>query len=145
MKALQQMAQLAAENHIMGSSFKRNSLLKPLDIILDNLERYPDESMREVVEKGSAEQIYEHIRRIAKGEFKPGKTKQDLIKDYVRIFFDSLLHGTFKDDVNRVLQRERILRSAYLIYFREALPQKERLQSDTEQADETMQTSMELV
>ncbi len=145
MKALREMAQLAAENHIMGTSFKRNSLLKPLDIILDNLERYPDEAMRDVVLNGSAEQIFEHIRRIAKSEFKPGKAKQDVIKEYVNIFFTDLLHNGHKDDVNRLLQRARILRSAYLIYFREALPQKERQQADVEQIDDAASIQMELV
>lgn len=143
MKALREMARLAAENHIMGSSFKRNSLLKPLDIILDNLEREPGEEMRDVVMNGSAEQIFEHIRRIAKSEYKPGKAKQDIIKDYVSIFFDGVMSAN-GNSVNRVLQREKILRSAYLIYFREALPQKERQQADIEQTDEATQTTMDL-
>ncbi len=143
MKALREMARLAAENHIMGGSFKRNSLLKPLDIILDNLEREPKEDMRDVVLNGSAEQIFEHIRRIAKSEFKPGKAKQDFIKDYVNIFFDGVLREGNGNDVNRLLQREKILRSAYLIYFREALPQKEKHQADIEQAEEVSQIAIE--
>lgn len=143
MKALREMARLAADNHIMGGSFKRNSLLKPLDIIFDNLEREPKEEMRDVVLNGSAEQIFEHIRRISKSEFKPGKAKQDFIKEYVNIFFDGVLREGNGNDVNRLLQREKILRSAYLIYFREALPQKEKQQADIEQAEEVGQMAIE--
>ena len=36
---LQQLAVYAAHNSIKGSSFKRNALLKPLDIILEELDR----------------------------------------------------------------------------------------------------------
>ena len=37
MEPLKQMAALAVEEHLKGRSFKRNSILKPLDIILENL------------------------------------------------------------------------------------------------------------
>ena len=37
MEPLKQMAALAVEEHLKGRSFKRNSILKPLDIILEIL------------------------------------------------------------------------------------------------------------
>jgi hypothetical protein len=53
MEFLKKMATLAAEEHLRGRSFKRNSILKPLDIILENLERDPKEDVRDLVRRAS--------------------------------------------------------------------------------------------
>lgn len=42
MDALQDLATFAASHRIRGRSYKRNSMLKPLDIILNELDRCPN-------------------------------------------------------------------------------------------------------
>jgi CRISPR-associated protein Csc3 len=136
MEPLQAMARLAAERRIRGSSFKRNSLLKPLDIILDNLEREPKPDMRDVVRQASAQQIFDHMYRVAHSDYKPGETKLGYIREYVDLFFDDLLRQKHRDDVNRLLGRARLFRSAYLIYYADALPPRDRNQLEHDQATE---------
>lgn len=136
MESLKRMASLAAEKHIRGGSFKRNSLLKPLDIILGNLEREPKPQFWDLVRHASARQIFDHIYRIASSGFKPGDTKMEIIRQYVDIFFDDVLLGDHRGDLNRLMQRSKLLRSAYLIYFYDALPAKDKQQSEIDQAAE---------
>ncbi len=144
MEPLKQMATLAAEEHIKGRSFKRNSILKPLDIILENLEREPKEDIRDLVRRASERDIFDHIDRIADPQYKPGRGKQEQIRRYVNLFFDDLLNKVHDGDVNRLLQRSKLMRSAYLIYYRDALPERTKEQVDTEQAEEAKQQSMDL-
>ena len=59
--------------------------------------------------------IFEHVKRVAKGVH-----EQD-IYDYVDLFFNGVLNGAHHGNVNKLLQRERSIRSAYLVYMREEL------------------------
>ncbi len=142
MEALKQMAKVAADGHLRGRSWKRNSLLKPLDIILDNLESEPKEEFRDLVRRASERNIFDHIDSIADPQYKPGKTKQEQIRAYVDIFFEDILNTLYKRDVNRLLRHNKMLRSAYLIYYRDALPEKTKQQADTEQTEEVQQQNM---
>ncbi len=55
------------------------------------------------------------IKRIARG------VHEEDIYTYVDLFFDGVLQEAHHRNVNRLLQRERSLRSAYLVYMRESL------------------------
>ena len=147
MEPLKQMATLAAEEHLKGRSFKRNSILKPLDIILENLEREPKEDVRELVRRASERQIFDHIDAITEPQYKPGRVKreqkQDLIRTYVNLFFDGILITVHSNDVNRLLTRSKLIRSAYLTYYRDALPERTKEQVDVEQTEEAKQLSMD--
>jgi hypothetical protein len=46
------------------------------------------------------------------------------VSHYVDLFFDEVLKKAHHNNVNRLLGRERLIRSAYLFYLREALPRK---------------------
>lgn len=127
MQELKELATFAAQSHIQGTSLKRNSLLKPLDIILQELDRCPapdNEGELELVKAGTKEMIFDFLDRIAKSEYKPGRTKREKVNNYVDLFFDGVLFKAHDRKVNKLLSRERLIRSAYLFYFREAIPQK---------------------
>ena len=127
MQELKELATYAAQNAIRGTSYKRNSLLKPLDIIIQELDLCPapdDANELELIRAGSKELIFDHLDRIAKTEYKPGRTKRDKVNHYVDIFFDEVLSKAHHGKVNKLLSRERLIRSAYLFYLREALPVK---------------------
>lgn len=124
MQELKELAEYAATNGIRGSSLKRNSLLKPLDIILQELDRCPnpdDPNELELVRTGSKGLIFEHLERIAAANYKPGRTKEGKVNHYVDLFFDEVLKKAFHSKVNRLLNREQLVRSAYLVYYRQAL------------------------
>jgi hypothetical protein len=145
MESLKQMAALAVEEHLKGRSFKRNSILKPLDIILEHLEREPKEDVRDLIRRASERDIFDHIDRITEAQYKLGfekrERKLDQIRAYVDLFFDGILEKIHEGDVNRLLQRSKLLRSAYLIYYRDALPERTKEQVDTEQSEENDQQS----
>jgi len=145
MEPLKQMAALAANGRLKGRSLKRNSILKPLDIILENLEREPKEDVRDLIRRASERQIFDHIDAITEAQYKPGlvkrEQKMDLIRAYVDLFFDGVLAKVHGGDVNRLLQRNKFLRSAYLTYYRDALPERVREQADAEQIEEAQQAS----
>jgi len=127
MQELRTLATYAAQNSIRGTSLKRNSLLKPLDIIIQELDRCPapdDLNELELIRAGTKELIFDHLERIAKTDYKPGRTKRDKVNHYVDLFFDEVLFKAHHGKVNRLLSRERLIRSAYLFYVRDALPQK---------------------
>jgi hypothetical protein len=118
MRELRHLAAHAAQYRIRGRSYKRNSLLKPLDIILEELERCPDpdnQNEKDFARDSSKGLIYDHVKRVAKG------VHEEAIYQYVDIFFQEVLQQAHQDSIKKVLQRERSLRSAYLVYVREAL------------------------
>jgi len=137
MLELKTLAIHAARNRIRGRSYKRNSLLKPLDFILDELDRCPDPQNPneiEFVKTSSKGLIFEHVKRVAKGVH-----EQD-IYDYVDLFFDGVLAQAHHRNVNKLLQRERSIRSAYLVYMREELANIFVSKGKAGNADEAMQT-----
>jgi CRISPR-associated protein Csc3 len=118
MKELKQLAEHAARNRIRGRSYKRNSLLKPLDIVLAELERCPDpnnSNERDFARDSSKGLIYDHVKRISRG------VHEEAIYRYVDLFFEGILVDVHHGNIPKILQRERSLRSAYLVYMREAL------------------------
>lgn len=128
MQELKNVATYAAQNRIRGTSFKRNSLLKPLDIIMQELDRCPapdDPNELELIRAGTKELIFDHLDRIASADYKLGQTKREKVNHYVDLFFDDVLGKAHHWKVNRLLNRERLIRSAYLFYVREATPAKE--------------------
>ncbi len=127
MQELRAMAVYAAENRIRGNTLKRNSLLKPLDIVLSELDRCPapdNPNELALIRAGTKEMIFDHLERIAQPGYKVGRTKQEKVGHYVDLFFDEVLKKAHHNNVNRLLGRERLIKSAYLFYLREALPHK---------------------
>ena len=118
MEELKDLATFAAQHRIRGRSYKRNSMLKPLGIMLDALDRCPDPTNKNelgLVIAGSKGLINEHIQRVAK------KVPQGAVYAYVDIFFDNVLEKAHHGNANALLEHERLLRSAYLVYMREEL------------------------
>lgn len=125
MRQLDELAAYAATNHLHGSDrFKRTSILKPLDFIFVELDRNANPGDRDLVRAGVKGLIFDHLERIAPPNYKPGQRKREQVNHYVDLFFDGVLAEGHQDDVNRLLQREKLLRSAYLTYYRAALPQR---------------------
>ncbi|RAQ95517.1 hypothetical protein [Thermogemmatispora tikiterensis] len=112
-QALKEVAVHAARQAIRSRSFKRNSLLKPLDIILAELGRYPKEL--EFARDSSKGLIFDHLKRIR------ARVSEAAIYEYVDLFFEKVLKQALDNHTGKLLQRERSLRSAYLVYVRQEL------------------------
>jgi CRISPR-associated protein Csc3 len=123
---LNRMARQAAQNYLIGSSFKRSSLLDPFDTALQLTEQYPTTDDREALRGALVTEIFLHLERIADSERKPGRTKREAVKEYVGLYLDGLLARDHRGDVNRLLGRASFLRSAYLYFLQEALDDQRR-------------------
>jgi CRISPR-associated protein Csc3 len=126
MKPLQTLAEAAWRDHIIGSSLKRNSLLKPFDMMLDGLEAKSEAFGLDTLRAQMTEEIFRHLEAIAADEYKPGRTKREKVKAYVDAFFDGVLNVVYRGNVQKLLSDVKPLRSAYLFYIREQIPTKEK-------------------
>jgi hypothetical protein len=117
------MANLAWRERLRGDSLKRNSLLRPFDIVLEHLERYSDESP-ERLRAAAADEIFAYLDRLSPADRRLGRRAAEATRTYVDLFFDRLLDEQHRGDATRLLGRERFLRSAYHHYIRQAIPDR---------------------
>ncbi len=122
MEALEHLAAMAWEGHIIGRSLERNALLKPFDLILEALDNQSPAFGEDTVRAQLVEDIFRHLEAIAREGFRPGRTKREKVKGYVGQFFDGVLHGVYGGSATRLLADKRQLRSAYLFYLSEQIP-----------------------
>src|SRR5260221_14391611 len=111
-------------------------MLKPLDIILNELDRCPNAKDPEEIKlvcTGCKGLIYEHVQRVAKS------VREDAVYAYVDMFFEQVLKQAHHNNANKLLQRERLLRSAYLVYMRQALAEIFMTKGKAKDAGEAMQ------
>jgi CRISPR-associated protein Csc3 len=121
MEQLKQLAEFACQHRITGASLKPSSLLFPLDHIMRELEQEPAPEARDLVRASTTMDIYNHIKRVRDSQgFKVGATKRAAVEQYVNMFFDEVLNKAHHGDVNRLLAREKRLKSAYLLYMLKA-------------------------
>ena len=62
---------------------------------------------------------------------KPGRKKQEATKQFVNIWFDDVLEGVYGNNMRKLLADEKLIRSAFLFYVREQIPQKKEKQADS--------------
>jgi CRISPR-associated protein Csc3 len=125
-QTLAELAKMAWRDRIRGRSRERNSLLKPFDMILDTLKVKSDAFDLDTMRAALVEDIFRHMEVIAPPGYKPGRQKREKVKAYVDLFFADILGGVYRGNINRLLNDEKGLRSAYLFYVREEIPMKER-------------------
>ncbi len=132
--AVRELARFAAANRIWGRSFKRTSLLDPFTQLLEGLERWPAPADRDYLRGMLKTEISTRIERIS--PYGVSRERRQAIYQYVDIFFDVALKREHHDNAQRLLDRARLLNGAYLIFLREALPQRQRdaADSDAEEA-----------
>jgi CRISPR-associated protein Csc3 len=129
--ALRDLARFAAAKHIRGRSYKRNSILDPFSRMLEGLERYPDKEDRDYLCAMLKEEVSEHIRRAS--PFGLSAERCQAIYTYVDRFFIDLLDNEHHGNPTALLDRGRLLKPAYLIFFREVLPPKQQQALDNDE------------
>lgn len=121
---------LRAPRQTWRSVVRRSNLLKPFELIIDQIERHPDMNP-DRLRAAAAEEIFDYLERVTLEQYWSPRRRLETIRAYVDLFFDELLAVEHRGDINRLLGRKRVLRSAYLMYVRQAIPEKVAETADT--------------
>lgn len=128
--AVRRLAEFAAVHRIRGRSFHRSSLLDPFAQLLESLERWPNPEDRDYLRGMLKTEISTRIERIS--SYGVSTERRQAIYQYVDLFFDEVLKGEHYDRAQSLLDRARLLRGAYLLFLRNALPTGQRKAADEE-------------
>lgn len=124
---LSQLAELAWKYKIRGKTWQRNSLLYPVSAVLKNMERLGIELDTETLKAATTQQIFDHLSRIRTGQ-RVGARTRDASRAFVDIWYDDVLNGIYRGNLQKLLRDEKLLRSAYLFYFQAQNPAKNKAQ-----------------
>jgi CRISPR-associated protein Csc3 len=126
---LKQLAVIAWDAKIKGSSLKKNSLMAPLDEIFKKLNQRSQAFDTLALIAVICEDIFEYLDRIAAEPYKPGKKKREAISQFVNLFFEQVYDGIYKGSTAKILADEKMLRSAFLFYLRQQIPNKKQTET----------------
>ena len=121
---LQRLAEIAWREGLRGRSLEKSSLLYPTSEVFAKLARSGGQVDREALKAAAAQDIFDHLYRIAPDEYKPGKKKREATKQFVDIWFNDVLDGIYGGSLRKLLADEKLIRSAFLFYVREQIPRK---------------------
>ncbi len=124
-EALQSLAEIAWQGGLRGKSLKKNSLMMPLDEIFQKLNQRSRAFDEGALKATIAEDIFEYLERIA-DEYAPGRRKMESATNFVDTFFNDVFHGIYQANTTRLLADEKLLRSAFMFYIRQQIPQKQK-------------------
>lgn len=128
---LRELATLAARERIQGRSFKRSAILTPFSQMLEALERWPKPEDRGYLRAMLKDEVSAHIERAIPPPYNLTPQRKQVIYTYVDCFFDVLLDQEHHGNPQHLLDRARLLKGAYLIFFREAVPPRQQAAIDT--------------
>jgi CRISPR-associated protein Csc3 len=122
---LQRLAEIAWKNGLRGRSLEKSALLYPTSEMLAKLSHSSGHIDQETLRAATTQDIFDHLYRIADDRYKPGKRKWEAIKEFVDIWFDDVLAGVYEGNLRKLLDDEKLIRSAFLFYVREQIPRKQ--------------------
>ena len=94
---------------------------------------FDDEALQAVI----AEDIFEYLERIADEQHAPGKRKMGYANEFVNLFFAQVYHGVYQGNRARLLADEKLLRSAFMFYMRQQIPNKQQENEDNRNEKES--------
>ncbi|NJN68128.1 MAG: type I-D CRISPR-associated protein Cas10d/Csc3 [Chloroflexaceae bacterium] len=118
---LQQLAEIAWKGGLRGKTLKKNSLMAPMDEVLRKIGALGQELNDEVLRAAAAQDLYEHLTRIHDIE---SKRLHDACVKFVEAFFDGVFGEVYHGKLSRLLNHEKVLRSAFHFYIRQQIPRK---------------------
>lgn len=121
---LQRLAQVAWQNGLRGRSLEKSALLFPLDDVLQKVGQMGGAADVETLKAATVQDIFDHLSRIADDRYKPGRKKWEATKLFVGGWFDDVLGGIYAGNYRKLLNDEKLLRSAYHFYVREQIVTK---------------------
>ena len=134
---LQRLATIAWQNGLRGRSLEKSSLLFPLDDVLQKLSYAGGAADTETLKAAAVQDIFDHLTRIADDRYKPGRKKWEAIKQFVNGWFGDVLGGVYGGNHRKLLNDDKLLRSAFHFYVREQIVAKIPTGQDELTVDET--------
>ena len=131
---LRQLAALAWQSGLRGSSLKKSSLLFPVNEVFLKVRLLNEMVDRDTLKAAAAQDIFDHLDRIADDRYKPGRKKQEAVKQFVDGWFDTVLEKIYGGNERKLLNDEKLIRSAYHFYIRDQIPRKE-AEPESEEAE----------
>lgn len=122
-KHLERLAEIAWKGGLRGKTLKKNSLMAPMDEVLRKIGILGQELNEEVLRAAAAQDLYEHLTRVHDIE---SKRLHDACVKFVEVFFDGVFGEVYHDKLARLLNHEKVLRSAFHFYIRQQIPRKAR-------------------
>jgi CRISPR-associated protein Csc3 len=116
---LERLAEIAWRGSLRRpGSWKKNSLMTPLDEVLTKLQRMGPELNEATIRAAAAQDMLEHIQRIRETTgYKTGAATAEACREFVHVFFDDVYNDTYQGKLARLLNDEKILRSAFHFYI----------------------------
>lgn len=113
-------------------SWKKNSLMTPLDEVLTKLQHMGHELNEATIRAAATQDLYEHIGRIRESAgYKIGAATEQACQEFVQVFFDEVYNDTYQSKLARLLNHEKILRSAFHFYIRQQIPQRQKVDGES--------------
>lgn len=133
---LQRLGQIAWQNGLRGRSLEKSSLLFPLDEVLQKIGQMGGAADVDVLKAAVVQDIFDHLSRITDDRYKPGRKKWEAIKLFVDGWFDDVLGGVYSGNYRKLLNDDKLLRSAFHFYVRELIVAKTPEGQDAPPVDE---------
>jgi CRISPR-associated protein Csc3 len=123
---LHNLAQLAWEGRLRGSSLKRSSLLFPVTEVFTKMTVIGGEHDRAVIMAATVQDMYEHLERIADANYKPvpGGSIWQAAQQFVEAWYADLLDDIYGGSYQKLLRDQKLISSAYLFYVQSLIPRK---------------------
>lgn len=122
---LRKLAEIAWQGGLRGKSLKKNSLMMPLDEVFQKLTRRSQAFDDEALKAAIAEDIFQYLERITEEQYAPGRRKRAAAIEFVETFFNEVYQDNYQGNRTRLLADEKLLRSAYMFFIRQQIPQKQ--------------------
>ena len=121
---LQRLAEISWQNGLRGRSLEKSSLLFPLDDVLQKISLLGGAADVETLKAAAVQDIFDHISRIADDRYKPGRKKWEATKQFVDGWFDDVLGAIYGGNHRKLINDDKLLRSAFHFYVREQIVAK---------------------
>ncbi|MBP8250769.1 MAG: type I-D CRISPR-associated protein Cas10d/Csc3 [Herpetosiphon sp.] len=140
---LRNLAGIARHGNLRGSSWKKSSMITALDEVLRKVTLISEELNDEVIRAATIEDLFEHIKRTRNLRgYGAGKKLRDACEAFVQAFFDDIYYGVYGGKPARLLNHEKILRSAYHFYLQDQYRNKPLTETEA-QSEELTETETE--
>ncbi len=117
-ETIERLAQLAWEGNRKGKSLEKNSLMTPLNECFAKVQQKEAPIDDGTLRAATSQDIYEYLGRIREAGM-IGRTTQIKVNAFVDAFFDDLLGKVYQNNRQRLLNDEKLIRSAFLFHVRE--------------------------
>lgn len=117
---LNRLAEIARHGNLRGSSWKKSSMITALDEVLRKVNLQSEELTPAVLQAAAIEDMFQHIQRTRNLRgFSGGKKLRAACEEFVQVFFNDIYYGVYAGKPARLLNHEKVLRSAYHFYVQQ--------------------------